>query len=543
VLNPPHALLSLLRSPRILKHGVHIKADFTRLFKDCGFSSNDPPFCGAIELGRLAKDRNISNTANVSLASLVSSVLRRHLPKDGELRLSTAWGDEELSEKHFQYAALDVYATWAVWRAFSELQSNEDVVLETPAGTPLKLLSRDQSTIVAVGFVAPDRPAKFQGVNVTKTRILMNVTRVIQSGYLVRAELTPSHREVPLRTISAHLPFTLVCLSKDLRIANDIMVNQPTQYLSPLPTLPFPALDTTQMPADSSPQPHSDRDENLPPTTFDPDTEQSLGESSVDSAAMLQLQVLATRLRSQNFACESYSNSYQNSEIVSRVLGDVFHLMNQLKLSPHHGLYRPFSRAFRDALFILDNEDKANVEAMLTKKDLTINQMILKSPEWVFDHVKRLIPRPDILHQRVFEVFQTFGPMKDAITSQPLFSSAAYAQAELMLENISLGHYSDPPGINLYMERGRDVDGLPIYRCLRGTNSVEGGIHQNIAKRFGSYNASPRFAVNLLRDYCLIHNLKVSSNHFAGDNESELTGKMILGWYIKPHRKALPRIL
>jgi hypothetical protein len=88
--------------------------------------------------------------------------------------------------------------------------------------------------------------------------------------------------------------------------------------------------------------------------------------------------------------------------------------------------------------------------------------------------------------------------MKDAITSQPLFSTMAYAQAELMLESISLGHYSDPPGINLYMERGRDIDDLPLYRCLRGTNSIEGGIHQNIAKRFGSYNASPRFAVNLL---------------------------------------------
>jgi hypothetical protein len=512
VLNPPHALLSLLRSPRILKHGVHIKADFTRLVKDCGFSSNDPPFCGAIELGQLAKDRNISDTANVSLVSLVSSVLRRYLPKDGELRLSTAWDEEKLSEKHLQYAALDVYATWAVWSAFAELQSSEDVVLETPAGTPIKLLSRDRSTIVAVGFIAPDRPAKFQGVNITKTRILMNVTRVIQSGYLVRAEVTSSRQEVPLHMISAHIPFTLVCLSKDLRIVNDIMINQPIQYLSPLPNLPFPVLNATptqeELPIDF-PQLCSDRDENLPATTFDPETEQSLDESSVDSAMVLQLQALQTRLRSQSFACESY----RNPEIVSRVLGDAFHLMNQLKLPPHHGLYHPFSRAFRDALFILDTEDKANVEALLAKKDLTISQMILKSPEWVFDRVKRLIPRPDILHQRVFEVFQTFGPMKDAITSQPLFLSTTYAQAELMLESISLGHYSDPPGIDLYMERGKDVDGLPLYRCLRGTNSIEGGIHQNIAKRFGSYNASPRFAVNLLRDYCLIHNLKVSFNH------------------------------
>ncbi|KAK2463999.1 hypothetical protein APHAL10511_003943 [Amanita phalloides] len=38
----------------------------------------------------------------------------------------------------------------------------------------------------------------------------------------------------------------------------------------------------------------------------------------------------------------------------------------------------------------------------------------------------------------------------------------------------------------------------------------------NIIKRFGSYNASPRFAVNLLCDYCLCHNLKVGTFNRTG---------------------------
>ena len=37
-LKPPHSLLVLLRAPRVLKVGVHVKADLTRLFNDCGFS-------------------------------------------------------------------------------------------------------------------------------------------------------------------------------------------------------------------------------------------------------------------------------------------------------------------------------------------------------------------------------------------------------------------------------------------------------------------------------------------------------------------------
>src|ERR1700733_4840248 len=55
----------------------------------------------------------------------------------------------------------------------------------------------------------------------------------------------------------------------------------------------------------------------------------------------------------------------------------------------------------------------------------------------------------------------------------------------------------------------KDKNNLNLYHCIRGTNNVEGGIHQNIAKRFGSYNALPCFAINLLRDYCLHHNLRV----------------------------------
>jgi hypothetical protein len=107
-------------------------------------------------------------------------------------------------------------------------------------------------------------------------------------------------------------------------------------------------------------------------------------------------------------------------------------------------------------------------------------------------------------------VLQKYGPLQDAITKQPLFNDASWEKARTVLENIRMGFYSDPPGVALYMVHGKDSSGLTLYKCLRGTNHVEGGVHQNIARWFGPYNASPQFAVNLLRDYCLTHNLKVS---------------------------------
>jgi len=44
------------------KVGVHVKADLTHLFNDCGFKAGqDDPFQGAIELGDMAKQRGLTD--------------------------------------------------------------------------------------------------------------------------------------------------------------------------------------------------------------------------------------------------------------------------------------------------------------------------------------------------------------------------------------------------------------------------------------------------------------------------------------------------
>jgi hypothetical protein len=48
------------------------------------------------------------------------------------------------------------------------------------------------------------------------------------------------------------------------------------------------------------------------------------------------------------------------------------------------------------------------------------------------------------------------------------------------------------------------------YKCCHCTNSIEGGIHQNIIWWFGAFNAGPESAVGFLCDYCLDQNLKVT---------------------------------
>ena len=140
-LHLPSALLSFLRAPRILKVGVHVKADLTRLFNDCGLSHpHDQPFVGALEIGALAKQHNVTTHANHSLADLTSIILHCHLPKDPGIRLSLNWDNPILTEAQQQYAALDAYAAWCLFDTIASIPKDGMVTNTTIGGTKVKLL-------------------------------------------------------------------------------------------------------------------------------------------------------------------------------------------------------------------------------------------------------------------------------------------------------------------------------------------------------------------------------------------------------------------
>lgn len=510
-LSLPSSLLALLRAPHIRKVGCHIQADLTRLFKDCGFSSErDQAFAGALELGALAKSRNLVQRANTSLADMLAATRRLFLPKEESIRVSTAWDDINLPKTHLEYAALDAYATWLVFDAMITTASDEPVTMNTTPGTPIRLWSRNRSTIVARGFIALDRPKSFKGVNVTRNRAVVTITSVQVPGYLVRKDLLKSELNVSLGSIMSQspCPFSLLCSIKDLQICHateaETSVSAVTSESRNSALLPPSVTPPTALSADwdatvtAIPNTIDTLDGNEEEAD-DEQPEQNVAESIPDPTSMARAQALTVHV-----------DSYQEPVRRSGVLGDIFHVEHQFKIPIHHGLRKPFLRALRDALLLPDPDDKAAVEAVVAKRDLTFDQVVLLSPKWTWKRVRRLAPAPHVMHARVSAVFQAYGPLKDCKTGQPVFNEAAWNLAENTLENIRNGYYSDPPGIQLYMVIGQDKDGLTKYTCLRGTNSVEGGIHQNIRFRFGSYNASPRFAVCLLGDYVLNHNLVVS---------------------------------
>ena len=133
------------------------------------------------------------------------------------------------------------------------------------------------------------------------------------------------------------------------------------------------------------------------------------------------------------------------------------------------------------------------------------------SPERLRKRCKHILPPPNVLYPLVANVFRTYGPLIDPDSKKPLFSPDNWKTAKNILDLIKNGNLSDPPGVALYTVIGIDkkAGGLPIYRCARGTNATEGGVHMHIR------SCLPKFGVSILHvqasliDFTLRHNLLV----------------------------------
>jgi hypothetical protein len=188
--------------------------------------------------------------------------------------------------------------------------------------------------------------------------------------------------------------------------------------------------------------------------------------------------------------------------------------MARIKISKEHGCRRPFARALRDAIFIPDKDDKMRISAYLESTGSSWEEVLRFNARWLWKRCKRIIPPPELLYPVVKEVFSSYGPLLDSEKKQPLFNAQAWKDAENVLKMIQSGLLSDPYNISLYYQIGVDKKhgNLPLYRCVRGTNSVEGGVHHSGRRQLPISGASVHHASTRLRDFVLMHNLVVRDN-------------------------------
>ncbi|CEP13323.1 hypothetical protein [Parasitella parasitica] len=189
--------------------------------------------------------------------------------------------------------------------------------------------------------------------------------------------------------------------------------------------------------------------------------------------------------------------------------------MDMIPIRLDHGMSKEFMRKFPNALLVNNAEDEERIRSYLDslpsghRDKMTFKQLMLKKPRWALKRMRRHVPTPDELHASVKALFDIYQDSKCAVSGFFLFDRRCKAVAANILDSIKRDHVSDPPGISWYYLLYTDKLRFPVYRCTRGTNSIEGVVQQNIVRKFASFNASPALTDCALADYILMHNIQV----------------------------------
>lgn len=221
----------------------------------------------------------------------------------------------------------------------------------------------------------------------------------------------------------------------------------------------------------------------------------------------------------------------------TRALDDPWHFMDRLLrlLSKKHSAFRAFAHNFSAAIFIRDQEDVAAVKAVLEKKAIDMDYALRAKSQSMNRRIRKYIPERHQLVRRLEALFAAYRHFRCTQTNQYLFPKDAEQMAERLLDTARQGFLSDPKGIPLYFLMGVDQDGLQIYRTIRGTNSVEGGVHMAVRRIFGALQASPELAELILANWMLRRNKTVSPTEklfIQNTNKSS-------GWLSKPYWESI----
>lgn len=505
-----------MESRRFLKAGVSVTGDLSRLQKALPGTLTPT---GAVELANLARAKGLrTKTTGGSLADLAAEFLRCTLPKDVEERQSQSWSDDKLTDAQIQYAALDAWISLELYRVLSAVPDPPPTTLveaDIVAGLPVVVLSDDSTLPIARGYIirrgtrtsSSILPDVVNGATLTPAKVLIQVEKV-----LVPSAKATEHQGRNLRSFDA-ASFELVVKLPMLRRTS----YAPRIFDADGRVTTVAAQDASDEDLSSLIPPSEEVD--LAPLSDEIDELRGMEDGLSEERSELDIGSLSRDPVAQQ-AADALGAPQAPAQLASRVLKDPFHVMHSIYVPKNHGCRRAFARAFSDAIFIPHAGDKRLLSARYAaqRPPTTFDREVLTRPSSVWSRCRRTIPAPAILVPRLSELFKTYGPLKDAETGKPLFDDRAWSDARKVLELASKGHMSDPVGIDLYLLRGKCGgpdgsldDGVMLYRNARGTNSLEGGVHQNLRKRFPSYGGgvSARHADMFMRTYSSMHNLVV----------------------------------
>ena len=186
----------------------------------------------------------------------------------------------------------------------------------------------------------------------------------------------------------------------------------------------------------------------------------------------------------------------------TRIKKDIFHAFHMIPIPVNHGARPAFLRALRDHLMRWDPVSKSQVDKVCREHfDLTFNQMLRRNPRFIAERTPRYIPPPSVLVIAIQHVYDMFKDSIDAKTRIPLFTEPVKIKAKAVLELARQGYLSDIEGVPMYEKAGIDAYGLQKWKCIRGTNNVEGGPHGDIYRKFGALHGKIFFVLTSTISY------------------------------------------
>ncbi|KAJ7152120.1 hypothetical protein C8R46DRAFT_484877 [Mycena filopes] len=509
----PLALKSVLTHPRIIKFGHEINSSAKRISSAWSLTI---PTSSLVDLAKLAKLKGASADTNCSISTLCGAVLNVQFNKPN-LPLPPPPVASQLAD-----LAREVDCAWSIQVALmklgsvgiplqpSQMRPAQPVafVIGTKTQAWGKLVAHNGSLII---------PGAEGLVSVSKAYSVVKLTKLFVPGFIVAKHgqtlewlnANGGHAVVQTRTLrsradepphpateSAHdsdlgtpAPVAIPSVAEQLRQGPRINPDEVSAAIGGQPDIGIAANDEDDEDPDlmdDSPEPYSD------------DLEQLLSDSIQQAQNILRQPHTAEML-------------------ASRVLDDAYHFMDRLLrlISKKHPAYKEFAHSFSETIFVRDGEDEAKVREVLDKKGIRWDYAIRVKKSAINRRVRRYIPSPEKLVQDLLVLFTCFQDLRDA-DGKKFFTKDARKQAAALVETARLGFLSDPPGMPVYYLIGRDKNALNLYRTVRGTNSVEGGVHKQVRRVFGSLSASLVLTEALLGNWFHRRNRRIGHYNRTG---------------------------
>ncbi|KAG2216229.1 hypothetical protein INT45_006935 [Circinella minor] len=192
----------------------------------------------------------------------------------------------------------------------------------------------------------------------------------------VTQEYHTNSEEIPFIVTRVGIPGALV-MTKEVPISL-LRTENPDQCIPTSPSLIPSENDTSVVPQRNSDE-YRERNDHYTETAS---IATSSSSSDNDSNDIPIAHELISTAGSQCLSTLTSEQQYTQSHN-PRILKDIFHLMDMIKVSKKHLLAKEFKRHFRDAIFVANSEDHDQIEKHLRTIGRSWDYMLTKNPAWV----------------------------------------------------------------------------------------------------------------------------------------------------------------